>query len=113
MASVTGVTKSNYSSLTDGMQHTGVTSPYTHTGLTNDTAYYFVVTAVNSSGEGSESVQVSATKFTGVTGGCVMDNVTSLMWEAKTIDNGLRDVNKKYTNYSVAYDPYHVAHALN
>lgn len=105
MASVSGVTKSNYSSLTDGMQYAGVTSPYTHSGLTNDMFYYFVVTAVNGYGESSESAQVSATKFTGVTGGCVLDNVTGLMWETKTIDYGLRDVNKKYTNYSPTFDP--------
>ncbi len=40
---------------------TGVTSPYLHTGLLNDTTYYYIVTAVNGYGESSESSQVSAT----------------------------------------------------
>jgi fibronectin type 3 domain-containing protein len=50
-----GVTKTN------GTKITGATSPYTHTGITNGTAYYYVVTAVNSLGESMESAQVSAT----------------------------------------------------
>jgi hypothetical protein len=37
--------------------------------------------------------------FTAVTGGCVQDNVTGLMWEVKTTDGGLRDQTKTYTNY--------------
>jgi hypothetical protein len=37
-----------------------VTSPYTLLPLTNGTPYYFVVTAVNNSGESAESDQVSA-----------------------------------------------------
>jgi len=61
MASVPGVNKSNYSFLAEGMKHTGVTSPFTHTELTNGKTYYFVVTAVNAAGESSESNQVSAT----------------------------------------------------
>jgi Fibronectin type III domain len=61
MASQSGLTKNNYSTLTDGMAHLGVTSPFIHTGLTNGTTYYFVVTAVNTYGESSESGQVSAT----------------------------------------------------
>ncbi len=64
MASVPGVTKSNYSTLTGGMKHTNVTSPYIHTGLTNGTTYYFVVTTVNSAGESAESSEVSATPTT-------------------------------------------------
>lgn len=41
---------------------TGVTATnYTNTGLTNGTVYYFVVSAVNSGGEGINSSQVSAT----------------------------------------------------
>jgi len=43
--------------------------------------------------------------FTSVSGGCVLDNVTGLMWEVKTTDGGLRDRDKTYTNYSVTYDP--------
>jgi len=75
MATTSGVTKSNYTTLTGGMKHTGVTSPYIHTGLTNSTTYYFVVTALNANGESVESIEVSATP-TGVvtpppTGGTV------------------------------------------
>lgn len=60
MAAQSGVTKSNYSLKTGGMKHEAVTSPYEHTGLTNGATYYFVVTAVNSNGESSESSEVSA-----------------------------------------------------
>ena len=49
-----GVTKAN------GTKITGVSSPYTHTSRTNETSYYYIVTAVNSSGEGWRSAEVSA-----------------------------------------------------
>jgi len=61
MASASGISKSNYSSITGGTRVTGVTSPYIKTSLANSTKYYFVVTAVNATGEGNESSQVSAT----------------------------------------------------
>ena len=53
-STTSGVTK------TTGNKLTGVVSPNIVTGLTNGTPYYFVVTAVNVSGEGTESSQVSA-----------------------------------------------------
>ncbi len=66
--SVTGATYYNiYWSTSAGVtKETGTkistfTSPYTHTGLTNDTTYYYVVTAENSYGESDESDEVSAT----------------------------------------------------
>lgn len=50
-----GVTK------TSGTKITNATSPYVHTGRTNGTAYYYVVTAEIAGAEGAESSQVSAT----------------------------------------------------
>jgi hypothetical protein len=58
-STTSGVTK------TTGTKITSVTSPYTHTGLTNGITYYYLVTAVNSSGESVESAQVSAAPTAG------------------------------------------------
>jgi fibronectin type 3 domain-containing protein len=48
-------------SKTTGTKVSGVQSPNTVSGLTNGTPYYFVVTAVNSAGESSESAERTAT----------------------------------------------------
>jgi lysophospholipase L1-like esterase len=50
-----GVTKTNSTKIA------GVTSPYTHSNLINDTTYYYIVTGVNKYGEGNASQEVSAT----------------------------------------------------
>lgn len=51
---------------TSGTKITGVSSAYTHTGLTNGTTYYYVVTAVYAGGESAGSTQVSAMPHTPV-----------------------------------------------
>ncbi len=61
LASEAGITKDNYQSKTDGQKVEQVTSPYTQSGLTNGTTYYFVVTGVNPAGESTESAEASAT----------------------------------------------------
>ena len=35
--------------------------PYTHTGLINNSTYYYLITAVNNTGESNQSVETSAT----------------------------------------------------
>jgi fibronectin type 3 domain-containing protein len=66
-AAVTGATSYNlYWSTTSGVttttgtKITGATSPYLQSGLAAGTSYYYVVTAVNSSGESAASAQSSA-----------------------------------------------------
>jgi fibronectin type 3 domain-containing protein len=50
-----GVTPAN------GTKITGAHSPYVQTGLINGTTYYYIVTSVNSHGESTPSLEVSAT----------------------------------------------------
>ncbi|MCZ6692079.1 MAG: carboxypeptidase regulatory-like domain-containing protein [Planctomycetota bacterium] len=70
-ATVTGVTKANYTTLPGGTQVAGITTLSTiFQGLTNGTTYFFIVTAVNANGESAESAEASGTPFSsGGTGG--------------------------------------------
>lgn len=45
---------------TNGTKITGANNPQAHTGLANNTMYYYVVTAVSAGGESAESAQVDA-----------------------------------------------------
>lgn len=76
---------------TDSNKITGVSNPYIHTGLTNDSTYYYSVTAVNAAGESIVGVEVSKTpiifideliqdKYIASTDGTVTDVSTNLMW---------------------------------
>jgi hypothetical protein len=47
--------------LTSGIKIAGATSPYVQTGLASGTKYHYIVTAVNSAGEGEASDRASAT----------------------------------------------------
>jgi len=69
-SSVSGATSYNlYWSTTSGVTPSNgtkiamTTREYVHTGLTNGTKYYYVVTAVGTYGEGSPSAQVSTAPF--------------------------------------------------
>ncbi len=59
-ATYSGVSKADYEGVVSD-----VTSSYTHTDLTNDTTYYYVVTAENSYEESDESDEVDATPDAG------------------------------------------------
>jgi predicted phage tail protein len=65
-ATTSGVTK------TSGSKVTNASSPYIQSGLAAGTTYYFIVTAVNSAGEGAASSQASAATDAPATtcGGC-------------------------------------------
>ncbi len=88
-STTTGVTTVN------GTKISGITSPAVHTGLTDGTTYFYIVTAANSTGESAASVQVAATTLAATppttipatpssvtaTGG---DNQVALSWPAVT-----------------------------
>lgn len=55
---------SNGVSTVNGTKIENATSPYIHNGLNPSTTYYYIVTAITNSGEGTASNQVSATTNT-------------------------------------------------
>jgi len=66
----------------NGTQIGGPVSPYTQTGLTNGTTYYFVITSIDSSGdESAGSTQVSCTPTLPVTA-TPADSQVSISWPA-------------------------------
>ncbi|MBF0339879.1 MAG: SUMF1/EgtB/PvdO family nonheme iron enzyme [Magnetococcales bacterium] len=64
LATETGVSASNYITKANGRQITGVTSPYTVTGLTNGAQYFVAVASVTPVGESVASLEVKATMST-------------------------------------------------
>ncbi len=66
-AAAGGVRKATYASLPEGGTLRGVTAPCAIAGLRNETAYGFIVTAVDAVGEGVESAEVGATPTAGAT----------------------------------------------
>lgn len=63
------------------------------------TLFFGAVLASCGEVEVQKKAETSAGPFSSVTGGCVRDNTSGLMWEIKTADGGLRDWNKTYSNY--------------
>ncbi|MEO5333048.1 MAG: fibronectin type III domain-containing protein [Magnetococcus sp. YQC-5] len=61
LATESGVNASNYASKANGKAITGVTSPYTVTGLTNGTQYFFSMASVTPVGESVASVEGKVT----------------------------------------------------
>ncbi len=93
----------------NGTKVAGVTSPYTQTGLTNGTAYYWIVTAVNSGGESSTSSQTGTTPAgysvsydgNGSTGGTIPSDSTQYL-DGATVTVATNSGNLVKTGYSFA-----------
>ncbi|MFY9268172.1 MAG: fibronectin type III domain-containing protein, partial [Candidatus Manganitrophaceae bacterium] len=56
-----GLTKDNFATLRGGRKRSGVTRPYTLTGLTPNRTYHFVITAVDGGTEGPGSREITTT----------------------------------------------------
>ncbi|OGW44344.1 MAG: hypothetical protein A2132_03750 [Nitrospirae bacterium RBG_16_43_11] len=92
-STTSGVTKAT------GTKISNVSSPYIHTGRTNGTTYYYIVTAVNSYGESSESSQVSVTPSATVTPDTTAPSNTT---GADFINNGALAANSASVTLSIS-----------
>jgi hypothetical protein len=90
-----GVTKAT------GTKISGVTSPAVVPNLTNETPYFFVVTAVNSGNESVESTQVSATPSASIQTPAVPANVAATPGDGQVIISW--DTSAGATSYNVYY----------
>jgi len=59
----------------NGTLITGVSSPYEHSGLFNDTTYYYILTAVNSVTESAPTVEFFATPVTASPGDVLISSI--------------------------------------
>jgi lysophospholipase L1-like esterase len=91
----------------NGTKVTGVTSPYTDMGLTQNATYYYVVTAVNGYGESADSAKASVTipnnqrdicvaMGDSITAGVLLDNYNNgyvprlqMMWGKTMVNEGV------------------------
>ncbi len=74
----------------------------------------FIGIVLTACGVGGGSAQAPGlAHFSSVVGGCVRDNVTGLMWEVKTADDGLRGWDQTYTNYDSAASEQKIDSATN
>jgi hypothetical protein len=99
-----GVTKST------GKKIVNVTSPYSHTGLTNGTPCYYVVTAANSNGESIESSEMTATPRDSTPSTPLPSTLAIIIDHTYTHLNTIPDqwINSAKTNLHIAYG--HTSH---
>ena len=111
-------------STTDGGPYTTIeanhtTTSYTDTNLTNGTTYYYVVSAVNSQGESSNSTQASATPVEG-SGGPVTGQLALLvtsdelaMWQDRAVNGPFKSSGDFSTNSPGHWDEMVAAASLD
>lgn len=84
-ATVSGINRNNWNTIVGGnrTQVIGGATVFLASGLTNGTAYYFVITAQNSLGQSVESAEISATPFAVATVPAPPTNLTASAGDTK------------------------------